>query len=224
MAWGVGWTLVAQSPVDRLGPLLGIPYRVDGVEDARGRFVTFAAPEVPRATAGLNCSGLVVGAARRLLGYTGDPAPAARDRLGDSGAGAPRGADWDFGWDLVLNLSEGLDRQWLTPEGPRPLAEDAGRVRGFGVHEAPAWEALRPRLRSERVYLVVFNRGQGARMRHHHVGVVLKAGARVWFYQTLPGGRAHRLDLASPPGMARLRAMFGPGERVRILEITPPHP
>jgi hypothetical protein len=41
------------------------------------------------------------------------------------------------------------------------------------------------------------------------------------FYQTLPGGRVHRLDLTTPEGLDRLCVMFGPGERILILEVQP---
>lgn len=220
----LGGGLVAQDPAPRLEGLLGTPYRVDGAQDAQGRFVTFAAPTSVQPTPGLNCSGFVLAAARRLLGYGADPRAAGRDRLGDSGPGAPGGADWDFGWDLVLNLSEGLDRHWLTPKGGAPVAADAGTVRGFGMHDGAAWEALLPKVVGDRVYLVVLNRKRSGRVQHHHVAVLLRQGGRLWFHQALPGGRAHRLDLASHEGMARLRTMFGPGEHVRILEVVPPHP
>ncbi len=220
----LGVALAAQDPTARLEGLLGTPYRVDGAQDDQGRYVTFTAPASVQATPGLNCSGFVLAAARRVLGFSGDPGVAGRDRLGDSGPGAPGGADWDFGWDLVLNLSEGRDRRWLTPTGGLAVAADARTVRGFGMHDGAAWGALLPKLSEERVYLVVLNRSRGGRVQHHHVAVILRQRAHVWFHQALPGGRAHRLDLATPGGMGRLRAMFGPGERVRILEVTPPHP
>ncbi len=209
----------AQAPTAKLAPLLGLPYVVDAVEDAEGRTVTFREPGTPLPTPGLNCSGFLVAACRRLLGYKGDPAAAGRDRLGDSGPGAPQGADWDFGWDLVMNLSEGHARRWLTPEGlPRDGGETA-LARGFGLHEEAAWAALRFRPAREAVVLVAFNRRQGGRLRHHHVGLILAEAGHLWFYQTLPRGRVHRLDLADPAGRARLRAMFGPGEHLRLLEV-----
>jgi hypothetical protein len=213
--------LAAQAPTAKMADLLGVPYVDDAAEDASGRSVTFAHPDVELPSRGLNCSGFVVAAARRLLGFRGSLADAAKDRLGDSGPSAPLGQDWDFGWDLALNLSEGRERQWLLPEGPRPVKGDGRSSRGFGLHDEGAWAAIRPRLRADRVYLAVFNRVQSGRLRHHHVGLMLVEGDHLWFYQTLPRGRGHRLDLASPEGMDRLRAMFGPAERMLLLEVAP---
>jgi len=206
-----------------LHPLLGIPYCEDAVEDATGRWTTFARPGTFLPRPGLNCSGFLVAAARRTLGYGGSPAAAARDRLGDSGQGAPGGQDWDFGWDLVLNVSEGKQRHWLFPDGDRAVGPEDGRtLRGFRVQDEAAWAALRTRWRPGRVYLATFHRGAGIRTHHHHVGLVL-AGPEggLWFYHTLPRGRVHRLNLARPEGYRRLCTMFGPGERLLVLEVRP---
>ncbi|WLT32481.1 hypothetical protein [Geothrix sp. PMB-07] len=65
-------------------------------------------------------------------------------------------------------------------------------------------------------------RGSGLRLRHHHVALLLREGAAgLGFYQTLPRGRVHRLALDSTEGLDRLCAMFGPGERILILEVQP---
>lgn len=215
----VALPLASQDLTPKVSDLLGVPYVEDAAEDAQGRCVTFAHPDRPLSSRGLNCSGFVVAAARRLLGFQGTLADAAKDRLGDSGPGAALGQDWDFGWDLVLNLSEGHARRWLTPKGPQVLGGDARTARGFGVHDEAAWTALLPRLRPDRVYLAVHNRRREGQLRHHHVALILKEGPQAWFYQTLPHGRVHRLDLASAEGMARLRTMYGPAERLSLLEV-----
>ena len=46
-------------------------------------------------------------------------------------------------------------------------------------------------------------------------------GGRLVLYQTLPEGQVHRLVLSSEAGLARLRRMFGPGERLLLLEVEP---
>lgn len=217
----VALPLASQDLTPRVADLLGVPYAEDAAEDAQGRCVTFARPDLPLPSRGLNCSGFVVAAARRVLGFQGSLADAARDRLGDSGPGAPLGQDWDFGWDLVLNLSEGHARRWLTPQGPQAVGGDARTARGFGVHDEASWASILPRLKSDRVVLAVHQRRRGGKLRHHHVALILREGPRVWFYQTLPHGRVHRLDLASAEGMARLRAMYGPAERLSLLEVDP---
>jgi hypothetical protein len=212
----------APDPAARLRPLLGTPYVEDAVTDAAGRTVTFRQPDRPLSAPGLNCSGFVVEAARRLLGFRGSPAEAARDRRGDSGPGAPGGQDWDFGYDLALNLSEDQARRWLTAAGPRDAAVEAPQLEGWPVRDPEAWGRATASFDRRAVALAVFLRpGPGGR-RFHHVGLVQKDGAgRAWFYQTLPKGRVHRLDLASAEGFARLCAMFGPQERVALLVVEP---
>ncbi len=210
------------DPAARLKPLLGTPYVDDAVTDALGRTVTFRQPDRSLPAPGLNCSGFVVEAARRLLSFRGSPAEAARDRQGDSGPGAPAGPDWDFGYDLALNLSEGHARRWMTATGPRDAAVEAPRLEGWPVRDAAAWGRTIAALDRRVVALAAFFRPAPGGRRYHHVGLVQKDGAgRAWFYQTLPKGRVHRLDLASEEGFTRLCAMFGPQERVALLVVEP---
>jgi len=211
------------SQAQQLRSLLGIPYVEDAGLDEQGRWVRFAHPDQSLPRPGLNCSGFLVAATRRLLGFTGTLAAAGRDRLGDSGPGSTGGPDWDFGWDLVLNLSEGRARHWMLPEGDLPAPGASARaLSGFRVQDRAAWAQLSARWQPGHVYLATFQRGWGPRLRHHHVALLLKDEAGVLgFYQTLPGGRVHRLALDVPEGLDRLCTMFGPGERILILEVQP---
>lgn len=203
--------------------LLGIPYVDDAGLDERGRWAHFSQPDQVLDRPGLNCSGFLVAAARRLLGYGGSLAEAGRDRLRDSGPGAEGGPDWDFGWDLVLNLSEGHSRRWVLPGGNRPAPGASARaLSGFRVQDREAWAQLSSWWRPDRVYLATLQRGSGSRLRHHHVALLLKdVSGGLGYYQTLPGGHVHRLALDTPAGLDRLCAMFGPGERVLLLEVEP---
>ena len=209
-----------------LAPLLAVPYVNDEVRDETGRWTFFEHPETTAPGPGLNCSGFVVTAARQLLGRSPTLAEATRDRLGDSGDDAPFGKDWDFGFDLVLNLSEGLPRVALVPQGDQPLEGlDGQALRGFPIDDAAAWKKIFPRLREGRVYLASLSRHLGKKLQHHHVAVLLRdAKGRVWFYQTLPKGRSHRLELTSPQGFARLQQMFGAGIQILLIEVQPPSP
>ncbi|MEJ2716140.1 MAG: hypothetical protein P8182_03240, partial [Deltaproteobacteria bacterium] len=87
---------------------LGIPYRDDGVLDSRGRFTTFNRPDEIYSTPGMNCSGLVLSVSRFLLNKNFTLTEASRDRQNNSGPGAAFGKDWDFGLDLILNLTDGV--------------------------------------------------------------------------------------------------------------------
>lgn len=212
-----------ENQVAKVRALLGIPYAEDAGLDEQGRWARFTQLNQVLERPGLNCSGFLVAAARRLLGFAGTLAEAGRDRLGDSGPGAEGGPDWDFGWDLVLNLSEGHPRRWVLPTGDRTAPGSDGRaLPGFRVQDREAWAALSSRWRSQQVYLATLHRGRGRTLRHHHVGLLLKdTSGGLGFYQTLPGGRVHRLSLDTTQGLDRLCAMFGPGERILILEVQP---
>lgn len=202
--------------------LLGIPYVHDGALDEHGRWTFFAHPDKLASGPGLNCSGLVVAAARRLLARTVPLADATRDRLGDSGPDSPLGQDWDFGWDLVMNLSEGLPRRALLPDGPRALeGETGGTLLGFSITDARAWAKVLPRLRTDRVVLATLSR-MGKHLEHHHVAFVLRdAGGRIWFYQTMPKGLSHRIEISSAAGFERLGHMFESRIRVLLVEVEP---
>jgi hypothetical protein len=203
--------------------LLRIPYLADGALDAQGHWTLFSRPDQLLQQPGLNCSGLTIALAQRLLGRDITLAEATRDRLGDSGREARLGPNWDFAWDLVLNLSEGLPRRVILPEGDGPVNGDGRSLRGFSLDDASLWTGILPRLRTDRVYLASLSRDRpGGRVQHYHAAILLKdPGGRVWFYQTLPEGRSHRLDLCSPEGLQRMLGMFGKGKRILILEVEP---
>ncbi len=213
------WAQPAGGAGADLRPLLGIPYVDDAVTDARGLTVTFRAPGSPLPRPGLNCSGFVVAAARRLWGYAGDPRDAARDRAGDSGPGAAAGEDWDFGYDLALNLTEGRPRRWLTLAGERPAATPALELRGWPVRDREGWRRAFEGLGRDAAGVAVFLRVRAGRPRFHHVGLLAQERGRAWFYQTLPRGRVHRLEPLTEGGRVRLASMFGPGERMVVLAV-----
>jgi hypothetical protein len=233
--------LAAVSPVlhadhsalasDRTGladRLLGIPYRPDGVRDESGRFSLFAHPERSFDTPGLNCSGLDYSLMRLLAPVTLTTRQAARDRLGDSGPGAPMGQDWDFGFNLILNLSEGLPRRWLLPE-PRAVSgrESGLDTLGFTTSDLAAWKRALDRMGPDEVLLASFNqtgRRKGYSLQHYHVAVILPdvSGGR-WLYQALPKSGVTKTNLADPEAMRRFLAFFSGGDkRVLLLGVTLP--
>jgi len=213
---------LAREPTAELLGLLGIQYVDDAALDEKGRWTFFAHPEKTAPSPGLNCSGFVMAAAQRVLDCKLTLAEATRDRLGDSGDGAPLGKDWDFGWDLVMNLSEGHSRAVVLPQGNQEIEGGDGRsMRGFAIDDAKAWKKVLSRLRTDRIYLASLSRVR-KHLEHHHVAMILKdAAGKVWFYQTLPKGKSHRLDLTSTKGFDRMQGMFGKGIRILILEVEP---
>ena len=194
--------------------LLGIPYVPDAVRDQRGRWTFFDHPERTLELPGLNCSGLTYAIAHTLLNCDLSPSEAGASRLGDRREPS-KFKDWNFGLDLILNLSEGLPRRFLLPQG---AMEVSGGSEGFPLDDIEAWAKVLPRMRQDRVYLVSISRHRG-HIQHYHTAVILKDLSGTWFYQTLPGGHSHRLNLALPQGLDRIRQMFGSGKKILLLEV-----
>lgn len=228
-----GITVAAPLPQAVPEAFLGIPYRVDGAIDENGGYTTFADRSRRFATPGLNCSGLVLGISRFLLGRNITLDEAVRDRLGDSGPGAPGGEDWDFGWDLVMNISEGLPRRWLTPGMGTAAAESCSgsTCAGYLVRDDATWRELPGRFRPGRLYLLSltdYGRRRGYGLQHYHVGLVHVASeGQAWFYQTTgKGARANRRDLKSAGGVDSFRRSFSDngktGKSVLVLEVDLP--
>lgn len=224
--------LMAQAPskqdlTPQLQRLLGIPYVNDAVRDERGRWTTFSHPEIELDTPGLNCSGFVLAAANKLLRSRLSPSQAAKDRQGNSGPKAPLGQDWDFGWDLIMNLSEGFPRRALLPEGYASTeGTDGLSLRGFALSNEEAWAKVIPRIVQGRVYLASLSRkvkGSPRRIQHYHTTLLLRdKEGLVWFYQTMPQGRSHRLNLSTNEGWQTMRRLFGERKQILILEVEVP--
>ena len=218
-----------QAPLDVANCFLRIPYRVDGVLDHQGRFTLFEHQDRIFETPGLNCSGLVLSASRYLLNRNITIDQARADRLGDSGPGAPFGKNWDFGWDLIMNLTDGFQRRIIVPGPDSPLIEgaDAAALRGFNLQDSEAWEKVLPQIRPGLIYLAGFSRpARNNGLQHYHVGLILadeKGG--VWLYQTTRTRGPYRVNLASARGLANFKNAFKQwGERVKMILIIETRP
>ena len=152
-----------------------------------------------------------------------------RDRKGDSGPGSPRGQDWDFGYDLILNITDGLPRRVLLPDGttPDPDVADPAQLRGFPLHDDAAWNAVLPRIRPGQLVLAAFSKPKAGQLLFYHVGLLVNDGAgHIWLYHATPGHGVHRLDLAASSGRSTFfRAFAEPrfGEK-NILLLSVPFP
>lgn len=223
----------AGSPEEIAAAFLGLPYRNDGAINEKGEYTLFANRQARFSSPGLNCSGLVVAASRLLLGVNFNLDEVTYDRLGDSGPDAPNGQDWDFGWDLVLNISEGFSRCLLLPGFVEAdPAEGTGLwPRGYDIHLPETWRELPERLRPGHLYLISLNmegRGKLKGLRHYHVGFIHVArSGEAWFYQTTgKGGGVNRRDLKSPEGIASFKKAFANsgGNRKMMLVVEVPLP
>lgn len=193
---------------------LGIPYREDGALDSNGHFTTFADPARFFETPGLNCSGLVVSACRFLFDKNWTLDEVTRDRQGNSGPGSPLGKDWDFGWDLIMNLTEGRSRKIIMPDGKAYSVEnsDGTTLAGFDLNDLPAWQRVMAQMKPGRVYLGSISKPtkkKGYRLLHYHVALILPDGkGGVWLYHATHRSNVHRMNINSPQGMNRLMSQF----------------
>ena len=212
---------------------LGLPYRVDGALNEKGEYTLFADQSKRFSAPGLNCSGLVLALSRFLLDSNVTLAHALRDRLGDSGPESAHGEDWDFGWDLILNISEGFPRRFLLPGGTslEPAGTTGFSPRGYDIHTEETWRELPARLTPGHMYLVSLNvegRRKGYGLQHYHVGLVYVASTgQAWFYQTTgKGGGVNRRDLKTPKGRESFKRAFANNGKTRkmmlVLEVDLP--
>ena len=190
---------------------LKIPYREDGVLDTRGRYVTFRDQKRIYATPGLNCSGLLVDFSRRTLKKDITIAKAKYDRLGDSGPYAKKGEDWDFGRDLILNVSDGLPKHLVGPKDD--IAGDGLPRRGFNLHDKDLWPEVLSQLRSGYVYFASISKPWSKvkpyKLIHYHVGIIIKQSDKlIWFYHTTKLSHTHRYNLAYDKGMEQFHYQF----------------
>lgn len=203
------------APEDILLAMQGIPYRVDGAVNEFGEFSLFADQEARFDEPGTNCSGFVVTACRFILKHNFTLDEVKRDRLADSGPNAKLGQDWDFGWDLVLNISEGLPRTALLPGGltADPAAGIGLVPRGFDIQDPATWKEIPSRLKPKHLYLVSFNVNtlkKGYKLLHYHVGLIyVTADGHAWFYHnTGQAKHSNRRDLSTTAGQESFKKAF----------------
>ena len=201
--------LGAKTPEEILASFLGIAFRVDGTIDEHGNYTLFSRTDNLFREPGLNCSGFILAASRLLFQKNIPLAAAARDRLGDSGAGATLGQDWDFGWDLILNISEGLERTLLLPGGAvaDPAAGNGSAPLGFDLHSPETWRELPGRIRPNHLYFVSFNRltkQRGYSLLHYHVGILIRTSEKNWYlYHSIKKRGVVRENLGNEQNRAR---------------------
>ncbi|MCL1894288.1 MAG: hypothetical protein FWG02_08665 [Holophagaceae bacterium] len=178
--------LKAKTPEAILSTFLGIAFREDGAINEQGQYASFGMPDKILKEPGLNCSGFVLAASRFLLQKNISLATAVRDRLGDSGQDSALGRDWDFGWDLVLNISEGFERTLLLPGGKvaDPAAGSGLAPLGYDLHSPETWQEIESRICFNHIYFVSLNRPTwqpGYKLLHYHVGILIRTSGEDWY-------------------------------------------
>jgi len=220
------------NPIDLANTYLGLPYRDDGALDHQGHFTTFDRPDRLYDTPGLNCSGLVVSISRFLFNKNWTLDEVTGDRLGDSGEDSSLGKDWDFGWDLVLNITEGRPRRIVMPDGKDvPIEGSNGlALRGFDLHDQAAWQNVLPQMQPGRIYLASISRparDRGYQLLHYHVVLMIPdSNGGVWLYHATRRSQVHKMNIRTPQGMAKFMGQFknsrGESKKILIVEAVLP--
>lgn len=227
----------ARTPLATLECFRGIPYRADGALDEHGRWTTWANSAQKFSTPGLNCSGLTFAASRALqklqeqaLSQKLTLEQAMRDRLGDSGVDAPMGQDWDFGLDLILNLTEGLPRTLI----PNPYEDqnidshlwNAIDLRGADI-DSTAMADILATLQPDHIYYFAISKTDSrfkGGISFYHVGILIKDGSNIWMYHATAKGGVYRVNLAGEKGLAWLRHFYGTSSKgpryMQLVEIA----
>jgi hypothetical protein len=216
-----------------LATFFGIAFREDGAIDEHGNYTLFSQPGKYFKEPGLNCSGYILAASRLLFNKNIPLVTAIRDRLGDSGAGAALGQDWDFGWDLILNITDGLERTLLLPEGAAadPAAGSGLGPLGFDLHSPKTWQELPSRIRPNHVYFASFTRPtyrRGYTLLHNHVGIIFRTSEKDWhLYHSIKKSGVVRENLGNEQSRARFleaNPNFGNARRhMFIVEVPLPN-
>jgi hypothetical protein len=194
-------------PVDILNYFETIPYRDDAAVSSEGDFTFFAEPGVFLKKPGLNCSGFTVSASRYYFNRNFNLTDTTIDRLADSGPDSPYGEDWDFGYDLILNITEGLPRKVVLPYGQNAVIEDGNgmTLRGFKLSDRTAWADVVKQMTPGHVYLFSMSKNinyKKYRVLHYHVGLILPDGkGHVWLCHATRNSGVNKVDISNPENL-----------------------
>ena len=219
----------ATTPLAKMECFRGFPYRIDGALDENGRWTTWADQNKEFTSAGLNCSGLTTAISRSIWGQTPPLSTLMHDRLDDSGPEAPMGEDWDFGIDLILNLTEDLPRRLI----PNPYENknvdsalwNALDLRGVDVN-SPDFPKMLAEIQPENIYYFVISKPDGrfkGGISFYHVGLILKEDTNIWMYHATAKGGVYRVNLAGDQGLAWFRRYYGASSKgpryIQLIEV-----
>lgn len=195
------------APLEVLRNFSGIAYRPDGAIDHLGNYTLFAHQQKSLQTPGLNCSGFVVAACRYFFKRNYHLDDVIHDRLVDSGPEAERGADWDFGYDLILNVTEGLSRRVVLPYQLHVdiATSNGAALRGFELHDFNAWCDIMAQMTVPHIYLFSMSKliaDNGAKLVHYHVGcIVPDASGHLWLAHATQKSGVTLVDIANSEGL-----------------------
>ncbi len=219
-------------PQEILRYFSGMPYRPDGAIDHSGNFTLFADQQARLPAPGLNCSGFVVASCRYFFKRNYHLDAVIHDRLADSGADAARGADWDFGYDLILNLTEGLPRRVVLPyaQSVDISTSNGADLRGFQLHDFSAWNAVVSQMTAAHIYLFSMSKplaDNKTKLVHYHVGVIVPdENGHLWLGHATRMMGVTIVDIATDDGLKSVVEANPDGaigkRMILIVEVTLP--
>lgn len=223
----------ADAPIAVMECFRGLPYRFDGALDEADRWTLWADQSQEFTSPGLNCSGLTTAISNSLFLQKVTLERAKRDRLDDSGAGAAMGEDWDFGLDLILNLTEGLPSRVLIPDPYAAVSVDSAQwsahdLRGVEIG-GPNFSEILSSIQSNKLYYFAISKPDRrftGGISFYHVGIILKDGEQIWMYHATAKGGVYRVDLAGVRGLAWMSKYYGPSNQgskyMQLIEVPLP--
>lgn len=155
----------------------------------------------------------MVAFARLALNAPYPLAEVVKDRLNDSGANAAWGEDWDFGRDLILNLTEGRKVYAVNPQGYNgKIWSDGLPLTGFSLHNQGMLDEVLSRLKAGQLYFVVvskpWRKKKPYRLLHYHVGLFIPVDDAVYFYHSSKLSGTHGYIISSSQGRRRFQYQF----------------
>lgn len=219
---------INQQTIQNLDKLVGIKYRKDGVTNLNGDYTTFENQVQKFDTPGLNCSGFVVTATRFILNSSKTVDQYRYDLNENSGVGSVYGQDWDFGRDLIMNIS-GKPYESILPksESSQPDIQSAAERYGFNLHSVDNWDDVLGQIKPNKLYLLAFSRDTtipGYKYLYYHVGILLMApDGGIWLYHSTPDFGVHKIQMNTDSGMKMFQGEYKQKEdqvkRIMILSV-----
>lgn len=210
--------------VKLLEPLLDIKYRKDGTTNMEEQYTLFADQSKRYKKAGLNCSGFVFTAIKRLFGESIPIDSVLKDINQNSGKNSPLGEDWDFGRDLILNIAHKYKHRFLN-EGE--IDTSSSTSDGVKTNDVEGWKKIFKQIKKDNIYLATFSKPvkiKNYKVLYYHVGIIIKDNNKnIWLYHSTPIDGVHRTWLDYDKNMTPFNKEYKKhpdyDKRVLILEI-----
>lgn len=203
-----------------LKPFIGIPYRTDGAMNIDGNYTSFANTHKFYKTPGLNCSGFVLSGVRALLNKKIAIKTAKKDINNNSGTKALLGKDWDFGRDLIQNISKKYKTKYLSTQKINPNSTTSD---GIGMRDKKAWLWVLEKIKKQNIYLMALSKKtnlKNYKFLYHHVGIIIKDGNdKIWLYHATRKNGVNKVLLSNDKILSSFIKNYKKTQKALILEV-----